>query len=71
VALPSQGQNFANKYGELVEWMSDELAHSLAKKLTQNEVDRLKGVFNRIARVAREAEKEAQNLKLIRSARDE
>lgn len=71
MALPSQGQNFANKYGELVEWMSDELAHSLAKKLTQTETERLLGVFRRIAQTAREAEREQQNLKLIRSTRDE
>lgn len=47
--------DFEEKYGKLSAWIGDTLAHSLAKKLSNREIDWLIAEFKRLCREAREA----------------
>lgn len=49
-------EKFQNKYSDLVSWVSDDLAHRLAKKLTQSEVDSLLAEFRRAVIESRQKE---------------
>jgi hypothetical protein len=41
---------FADRYSDLVQWFSDTVAHTLAKKLTEKDVDQLLNELQRIKR---------------------